>query len=147
VTTPTLEEIYSKTERNISSDGVLTFPVLKVYSLDKAGDGDSGAGTGDFILNVDNDYLHIESNNVSRFFLSGHTNEANLYFSFGDGRIEAKDLIAQSITVYHRGSNDMIVHPVQSITGLLNSTGNLILTNVPPIVDLQQLYYGHVIYP
>jgi hypothetical protein len=79
--------------------------------------------------------------------LSGHTNEANLYFSFGDGRIEAKDLIAQSITVYHRGSNDMIVHPVQSITGLLNSTGNLILTNVPPIVDLQQLYYGHVIYP
>lgn len=147
VTTPTLEEIYSKTEQDISSDGVLTFPVLKVYSLDKAGDGDSGAGTGDFILNVDNDYLHIESNNVSRFFLSGQTNQANLYFSFGDGRIEAKDLIAQTITVYHRGSNDMIVHPIQSITGLLNSTGNLILTNVPPIVDLQELYYGHVIYP
>jgi hypothetical protein len=147
VTTPTLEEIYSKTEKNISSIGVLPFPILKVYSLDKDGDGESGAGIGDFILNVNNDYLHIESNNVSRFYLSGQTNVADLYFSFGDGRIEAQDLIAQTITVYHRGSNDMIVHPVQSIKGLLNSTGNLILTNVPPEVDLQQLFYGHVVYP
>ncbi len=147
VTTPTLEEIYSKTEKNISSIGVLNYPVLNVYALDKDGDGESGAGIGDFILNVNNDYLHIESNNVSRFYLSGQTNEANLFFSFGDGRIEAQDLIAQTITVYHRGSNDMIVHPVQSIKGLLNSTGNLILTNVPPEVDLQQLFYGHVVYP
>jgi hypothetical protein len=147
VTTPTLEEVYSKTDRNISSNGVLTFPSLKVYSLDKDGDGEKGAGTGDFLLNVNNDYLHIESNNVSRFYLSGQTNQANLFFSFGDGRIEAQNLIAQTITVYHRGSNDMIVNPIQSISGTMNSTGNIILKNVPSVVDVQQLFSGHVIYP
>ncbi|MGL2964996.1 GIN domain-containing protein [Flavobacterium sp. XGLA_31] len=147
VTTPTLEEVYSKTEKDISSNGVLTFPNLTFTSFDKDADGEKGAGTGDFILNLNNDLLNINSNNVSRFFLSGQTNTANLNFYFGDGRIEAQNLIAQNIIVYHRGSNDMIVHPVQSITGVMNSTGNLILTNVPPVVDVQELYTGHVVYP
>ena len=64
----------------------------------------------------------------------------------GDGRIDASNLIAQTIKVYHRGSNDMIVNPVQSITGKMVSTGNIILKNNPPIVDVQQLYQGHIIY-
>ncbi|WP_333599823.1 head GIN domain-containing protein [Flavobacterium sp.] len=148
VTTPTLEEIYSKTDRNISSNGVLAFPKLKVYSLDKDGDGEKGAGTGDFILNITNcDSLHVESNNVSRFYLSGDATYAKLFFSFGDGRIEAENLLAQKIEVYHRGSNDMIVHPVQSIVGVMNSTGNIILKNVPPIDNVQQLFTGHEVYP
>lgn len=147
VTTPTLEEVYSKTDRNISSNGVLTFPFISFVAMDKDGDGESGAGTGDFILNVDNDYLNIANNNVSRFYLSGQTNTANFNFYFGDGRIEAQNLTAQNVIVYHRGSNDMIVKPIQSITGIMNSTGNVILKNVPPIVDVQRLYQGRVIYP
>ena len=147
VTTPTLEEVYSKTDRNISSNGVLTFPYLNFVAMDKDGDGESGAGTGDFILNVNNDYLNIANNNVSRFYLSGQTNTANFNFYFGDGRIEAQDLIAQHMLIYHRGSNDMIVRPIQSITGTMVSTGNVILKNVPPIVEIQELYQGIVIYP
>ena len=115
--------------------------------MDKDGDGESGAGTGDFILNVDNGYLNIANNNVSRFFLSGKTNTANLNFYFGDGRIEAQNLTAQNIIVYHRGSNDMIVKPIQSITGTMNSTGDIILKNVPPIVQVEELYQGRVVYP
>ena len=147
VTTPTLEEVYSKTDRNISSNGVLTFPYLSFISIDKDGDGESGAGTGDFILNVQNNYLNIANNNVSRFYLSGQTNTANFNFYFGDGRIEAENLIAKNIIIYHRGSNDMIVYPTESITGTMNSTGNSILKNVPPIVDVEELYQGRVIYP
>jgi len=148
VTTPTLEEIYSKTDRNISSNGVLTFPNLVITSFDKDADGEAGAGTGDFIFNVDNEALTINNNNVSRFFLTGQTNNASLNFYFGDGRIEAQNLIAQRVTVYHRGSNDMIVHPVQSVSGVLNSTGNLILKNLPPVISpLEVLYTGRVIYP
>lgn len=147
VTTPTLEEVYSKTDRNISSNGVLTFPYISFISMDKDGDGESGAGTGDFIINVNNDYLNIANNNVSRFYLSGQTNTADFNFYFGDGRIEAENLTAQFIKVYHRGSNDMIVRPIQSITGTMNSTGNIILKNVPPIVNVAELYQGNVIYP
>ena len=147
VTTPNLEEIYSKTERNISSNGVLTYPNLTVTSFDKDADGEAGAGTGDFTLALTNDLITINNNNVSRFYLSGQTNTAKFNFYFGDGRIEAQNLVAQNIEVFHRGSNDMIVHPVQKITGVLNSTGNLILNTVPTLVDVQELFMGHIVYP
>ena len=148
ITTPTLEDIYSKTDRTISSNGVLSFPNLNIISFDKDADGESGAGTGDFILNLHTTTLTIGNNNVSRFFLSGQVNTANFNFYFGDGRIEAQNLIAQDIVIYHRGSNDMIVNPMQSITGVLNSTGNLVLKNLPPVHSpLDVLFTGHVIYP
>jgi len=147
VTTPTLTEIYSKTDRDIRSNGVLMFPSLSVLSLDKDADGENGAGTGDFYLMVNNNQLIIHNNNVSRFYVSGATDEASFNLYFGDGRIEAQDLIAKNISVYHRGSNDMIVRPTEKITGKLLSTGNVILKNVPPIQELEELYQGSVIYP
>lgn len=146
ITTPTLEEVYSKSDRNISSNGVLTFPSLSFISLDKDADGESGAGTGDFILNIDNLNLTIANNNVSRFYLTGKTNYANFNFYFGDGRIEASNFNAQNIYVYHRGSNDMILKPIQSLSGIINSTGNIILKNNPPIIEVEELYQGRVIY-
>lgn len=147
VTTPTLEEIYSKTERNISSNGVLTYPNLTVTSFDKDADGEAGAGTGDFTLALNTNLITINNNNVSRFYLSGQANTAKFNFYFGDGRIEAQNLVTQNIEVFHRGTNDMIVHPVQKITGVLNSTGNLILNTVPTLVEIQELFMGHIVYP
>ncbi len=146
ITTPTLYEIYSKTERNISSNGILSFPELRVIAFDNNADGLEGAGTGDFHLNVNCNTLEVNSNNVARFYISGTVNQANLNFFAGDSRLEAPNLIAQNISVFHRGSNDMIVRPIQSVTGKLVSTGNLILTNTPPIVDVEILYQGQVIY-
>lgn len=146
ITTPTLDEIYSKTERDISSNGLLTYPTLKVFSLDKNADGEDSAGTGDFYFNINNNLLQIESNNVSRFFISGNTNTEIINFWAGDSRIDSSNLTAQNISVFHRGSNDMIVKPIQSITGKMFSTGNIILKNNPSIVDVQQLYQGHLIY-
>jgi len=146
ITAPNLEEIYSKTDRNISSDGILTFPKLTLYALDKNGDFENSAGTGDFYFNINNSQLQIEENTVSRFYISGATDNTIVNFWAGDGRLEAENLITQNIQVYHRGSNDMIVKPIQSITGKMVSTGNIILKNNPPIIDVEQLYMGHVIY-
>lgn len=147
VTTPTLEEVYSKTDRKISSNGVLTFPNLNFIAMDKDGDGEAGAGTGDFILNLDCENVYIANNNVSRYYLSGRTENAKFNIYFGDGRIEAGDFTIQNLEVYHRGSNDMTVKPMQKITGTMNSTGNIILTNVPPIITVEELYQGRVVYP
>lgn len=146
VTAPNLEEIYSKTERNISSNGVLTYPVLRLFALDDEGDGREGAGTGDFFIAINNYQLVVQNNNVSRYFISGQTNEAIIDFYAGDGRIEAPNLTVQTVKVFHRGSNDMILKPMQSIIGRMVSTGNIILKNNPPIVNVEQLYQGHVIY-
>lgn len=146
VTAPDLTDLYSKSERNVSSVGVLTYPVLRLFSLDKDGDGLEGAGTGDFFINVNNSQLVIQTNNVSRFYISGATTQGIFEFYAGDSRIEAQDLTIQNLEVFHRGSNDMIVKPIQSITGKMVSTGNIVLKNNPPLVDVQQLYQGQVIY-
>lgn len=144
VTTPTLDflNITSRTEQDIDSDGVLTHTIVRLNAVDLG----VGAGTNDFHIQVNNSQLVIENNNVSRYYISGQTNEALLNFYEGNGRIEAENLIAQNIKVFHRGSNDMVVKPIQSITGKMVSTGNVILKNNPPIVDVEQLYQGSVIY-
>ena len=146
VTTPILEEVYSKSDRNISSNGILTFPSLRLLSIDSNGDFVKGAGTGDFYINVNNTDLYIESNNVSRFFVTGNCTNASFNFFVGDGRIEAQNLTAQNIYIYHRGSNDMIVKPIQSIAGRLVSTGNVIIKNNTPVNTLQALFTGQIIY-
>ena len=145
ITTPHLEslDIVSTTEQDIDSDGVLRHDVLRLISMDLG----PGAGTNDFHMQVNNGQLVVENNNVSRFYLSGQTDDARLNLYDGNGRIEAGNLIAQNMTVFHRGSNDMVVYPIQSITGKMVSTGNIVLKNVPPIVNVEQLYYGKVIYP
>jgi hypothetical protein len=153
VTAPNLEEIYSKTEKNISSNGVLTYPTLRLFALDSDGDGREGAGTGDFFININNasptephGQLVIQNNNVARYFISGQTDDAIIDFYAGDGRLEAPNLTIQTVKVFHRGSNDMILKPIQRITGKMVSTGDIILKSHPTIVDVEQLYQGHVIY-
>jgi hypothetical protein len=143
VTAPNLTEIHSRTERDIVSNGVLTYPILRLLSIDLS----EGAGTNDFYIQVDNNQTVIENNNVSRYYISGETDELLINFYEGNGRFEGEDLIAKSIKVFHRGSNDMIVFPTESITGKMVSTGNIILKNVPPIVSVEELYQGNVICP
>lgn len=145
VTTPQLSEldIISKTEQDIVSEGVLTHNILRLISIDLT----EGAGTNDFKFDVNNYQVVVESNNVSRYYLKGTTEQALLNLYDGHGRIEAGDLITGNINVFHRGSNDMIVHPVDSIIGKMVSTGNIILKNVPPKVAVEELYQGRVIYP
>ena len=142
VTAPSLSDIHSKTEQEIRSDGVLTYPIIRLNSMDLT----DGAGTGDFIFNIDNGQLVIANNNVSRFYISGNTQEALLNFYDGNGRLEAQNLNINVAKVYHRGSNDMIIKPIQSVEGDLFSTGNLILLNTPPSINLTEHYQGRVIY-
>ena len=145
ITTPHLSslDLISTTEQDIDSDGILSHDILRMISIDLG----EGAGTNDFHIQANNYQTVVESNNVSRFYLSGQTNEAVLNLYDGNGRIEAENLIAQSVKVFHRGSNDMVVKPIQNITGKMVSTGNIVLKNVPPIVSVDQLYQGRLVYP
>ncbi len=144
VTTPALDflNLFSKTEQNIDSHGVLSHSIVRLNSMDLG----AGAGTNDFHIQVNNYQLVIENNNVSRFYVSGQTGEALLNFYDGNGKIDAPNLMVQNIKVFHRGSNDMIVNPIQSITGKMVSTGNIILKNNPTLVSVEQLFKGKIIY-
>jgi hypothetical protein len=136
-------ELHSKTEQKTRTDGVLHSPIIRLFSLDN--DGDS-AGTGDFHIHVDNGQLVIESNNVSNFHINGSCEEMLLNFYFGNGRFYGNDLEVNNITVFHRGSNDMIVNPIQKIEGTIYATGNVVLKNVPIEVNVQELFTGRLIY-
>jgi hypothetical protein len=144
VTTPTLKSIRNSSQYEVSSDGVLTFPELNLVSEDFTAPGNFTIG--DFRLQIQGDKLIVIANNISSFYLSGTVNNLSVGFYSGAGRFEGKDLIAQTIEVFHRGSNDMIVNPQVSLSGELRGTGNLISVNQPPTVDVEQFYTGALIF-
>jgi hypothetical protein len=142
VTAPNIVEIYSNTEQTIRSNGVLTYPLLRLYSMDFF----DGVGTGDFIMEVDNSQLVIQSNHVSAFFITGRTDQMLLSFYNGNGRFEGEDFLADEIILFHRGANDMIIHPVQSLSGDIYSTGNVLSRTHPPTVNVIEHYSGRLLF-
>lgn len=140
VTAPNISEIHSKTEQDIYSDGLLNFPILRLFAINE-----NEAGTGDFYFKINNAQIVIESNHVSNFYISGNTAELLCNFYFGTGKFNGENLICQDIKIFQRGSNDMILKPIQSISGKILNTGNVILKNNPPIINVEQLFSGQLI--
>lgn len=136
-------ELHCKTEQKIASDGILHSPIVRLFSI---GDDGDGAGTADFHITVNNGQLVVESNNVSNFYINGYCTEMLLNFYFGDGRFYGENLQVENIKVYQRGSNDMFVYPIQKIEGTIFATGNVVLKNVPPVVDVEEVFRGRLIY-
>lgn len=144
VTAPDITEIRNASQFTVSSIGTLHYDSLQLISESHV---DASAfSVGDFKLEINSQSLSITSNNLSSFYISGEVTELYVGFFAGAGRFEARDLIAQHIDIMHRGSNDMIVNPQQSITGELRSTGNVIAVHQPPIVSVAQFYTGALIF-
>ena len=141
---PNLTEIRTSTQYEISSDGTLNYNNLNLYSEDF--DIQNDFTVGDMRLTVNSQNLTIASNNLSFFYINGEVNSLTIGFYAGAGRFEGEHLIAQNVSVYHRGSNDMVVNPQQSLTGQLRGTGNLIAVNQPDTVDINQIYTGQLFF-
>ena len=143
VTTPNLKEIRSNTQYTIKSEGILGFPNLKLISENFNEDSMS---SGDFNLRVQNESISVISNNISQFFISGSTDTLFVGFYSGTTAFFGANLLAQDDEISHLSSHDITAHPVQSLSGVLHSTGNLISVNEPPNVDVSELYTGSLIY-
>ncbi|MBU3821341.1 DUF2807 domain-containing protein [Flavobacteriaceae bacterium XHP0103] len=144
VTAPNISEIRSSTQYDISSEGVLTYPSLRILSEDF-----NMPGTftnGNFNLQLDNQTLSVVFNNLSNCYVSGKTNNLNITFAAGTSRFEGADLTAQNIDIWHRSANDMILNPQQSIKGRISGTGNVLCVNQPPTVDVEEQYKGRLIF-
>jgi len=143
VTVPNLTEIRCSTQFEISSLGILNFQDLDLlsenFNLDTL-------PIGDFRLSLNVENLKIVSNNLSFFYLTGSTSNLSVNFPNGNGRFEGSDLIAENVSVFHRGTNDILVNPQQSLTGRLLSTGNLISFNQPPTVNVEETFTGRLIF-
>ena len=142
VTTPVLEKIYSGSQYSIKSDGVLTFPDL---TLESGIIEDTPASV--FEMQIENEILKVNDNISSVFKITGSSDKLEINFWGSNGRFEGDNFIVNEVLINHRSTNDIIVFPVQSVTGVIRSTGNLVLKNVPPIVEVEELYTGEIIYP
>ena len=144
VETPNLTEIRTSSQYEIASDGILNYNSLMLFSEDIIGE--SEFTVGDFRLTVASENINIASNNISFFYLNGTVENLFVGFYSGTGRFEGGNLVAQNVDVYHRSSNDMIVNPIQSLTGELRGTGDLISVNEPPVVGVERIYTGQLIF-
>lgn len=147
VTAPNITQINSKTEQDISSQGVLRYPNLHLLSLDDS-DGYPGVGTGDFYIAVDNNSLTVENNEVGRFFITGSTNTLILYFWENGGIFQGENLYADTINFYQRGSNDLFIRPVNYLDGDIYNVGDVNCYSRPPQenVRVTEHYRGRLIY-
>ncbi|WP_044402809.1 head GIN domain-containing protein [Lacinutrix sp. Hel_I_90] len=143
ITAPNLTEIRSSTGLQTSSDGVLTYPSLLLISEDFS---EAYHTDGLFRLQVNCNTLKVIVNNLSTSSIEGSVENLNIQFFSGDARFEGRNLIAQNINIYHRGSNDITINPQVSLTANLVGTGDVIVVNTPPIVDVQEQYTGRVIF-
>ncbi len=144
ITSPNLTTIRNASEYNVSSNGVLTYPSLYLRS---SGEKSDYLSIGDWHLTIKNDNLRIWSNGIANFYLEGTTNNLDLSFSDGDTRFEGKELIAQHVKVRQVSSNDMLIFPVQSLTGSIHSMGNVISFNKPKSIEVEELSdYGKLIF-
>lgn len=136
-----LDTIYSSSQFNVYSKNTLNFNNLHLQSglfEDTA--------SGEFHLEINCNSLFVEDNRASFYNISGNVTDLSVNFYNGDERFEGSNLIAQNVNVFQRSSNDIIVNPQQKISGTIYSTGNVVLKNNPPIIDVQVLYQGQLIY-
>lgn len=145
VTSPDLDTIRNASGYEVQSEGVLTYSSLTLLSEDLEAE-DAYHKDGDFRLRLAVDTLKITANGLSNFFLSGTANVANIQLLEGDMRVEAQNLAVQDLTIFHRGTQKVIVNPIQSMHGKVLSTGDLISVNRPPVVDVEETYTGRLLF-
>ena len=145
VTSPNIDTIRNASGYAVQSDGVLRYDSLTLLSEDLEEE-DKYHKDGDIRLELEVDTLKIIANGLSNFFLSGTANIANIELLEGDMRVEAQNLAVQELYVFHRGTQKVIVNPIQSLRGKVLSTGDLISVNRPPIVEVEETYTGRLIF-
>jgi len=140
VTASNVTEIRSSTQYDIKSDGVLTYPNLTVLSEDF--NEPETITSGNFYLEVDNNRFTLVFNNLSHAFIIGKTNNLEVTMASGLSRFEGRNFIAQKVNLWNRSSNDMIINPQQELKGKISGTGNVIVVNRPPTIEIEEVYKG-----
>ncbi|WP_055448014.1 head GIN domain-containing protein [Lacinutrix mariniflava] len=143
VSAPNLTKIRNSSQFTVRSNGVLNYPDLALLSEDDSGD---FYNNGIFNLEVNATNISVVINNTTTVYISGTTTNLRVNHASGDGRFEGRNLIADNVTIYHRGSNDITVNPQVSLKGSLVSTGNVISVNTPPTIVVNELFDGRVIF-
>ncbi|MCF6347369.1 MAG: DUF2807 domain-containing protein [Flavobacteriaceae bacterium] len=138
-----ITEIRNASQFVVFSNEIMRFDSLTLISEDHLID---YVNVGDFDLYIKNKNLNIITNNVSNFYIKGKTDNLDIVFAAGTGKFEGEQLIAQNIHLFHRGINNIVINPIQQLTGEIRGVGNVIAVKRPPLVDVQEFYTGKLIF-
>ncbi|NND16407.1 MAG: DUF2807 domain-containing protein [Eudoraea sp.] len=145
VTTPDLSEVRSSTGFPIRSEGVLSVNELRLIS-ESFNVPETETTDGSFELDLEANKISVVANGIAFFSLRGLTDEFTVNIAAGDSRVEAEAFEANSITVNHRGSNDILIRPQTLLKGVIRGTGDVVSFNRPDSVDIAILYKGKLIF-
>lgn len=145
VTSPNIAEIRSSTGLMVKSEGVLSYPNLTLFSESFIVP-ETETTDGEFDLNLNTESLNIVVNGIAFFKLRGDTQNLDITIAAGDSRVEAQDLMSQSVVVNHRGSNDILVNPQESISGTIRGYGDVISFNRPNTVNVEEIFNGRLLF-
>ena len=143
VSAPDIRRIRNASQYEVSSEGVLSYESLILVSDENE---NSKYRIADFRLDLAVGGLEVVSNNFSNFYITGTAERALIGFYGGAGRFEGAAFLVEELNVFHRGSNVMIVHPLNSIRGQIVSNGDIIAKNRPGIIEVEELYTGRLIF-
>lgn len=129
----------------IRSQGLLELERLQLVSNSTEGVEDPRK-SGDFYLDVQLDSLLVQANGSSVFNISGRAERAVLSFEDEWPSFEGADLEIGNLRVLHRSAKNMVVNPLNSIEGVLRSTGDVIARNRPEIIAVEEFYTGRLIF-
>ncbi len=145
VTSPDLVEVRSSTGFSVRSQGTLNFTDLTLISESfTRPENETTDGSFDLDLNVET--ARIVVNGIAYFKLRGNAENFDVTVAAGDSRVEAEGLTARAVIINHRGSNDILVNPQESIEGSIRSTGDVLSFNRPPIVEVDEVFNGRLIF-
>ncbi len=145
VTSPNITKIRNSSSFEITSIGVLNYPELTLFSENNENE-DVYHNNGNFNLNLNVQKLTITSNGFSTFRLNGNADIADFGLYSGNTRILAENLMVKDLMLYHRSTNVMVVNPTESIRGEICSVGDVIAKNRPPLVEVEELFMGKLIF-
>jgi hypothetical protein len=145
VTSPNISQVRSSTGLLISSDGVLNYPNLSLVS-ESFNNPETETTDGSFDLELNCETVSIVVNGIAFFKLSGLADNFNVTIAAGDSRIEAENLITQDVGLNHRGSNNIFINPQQRVSGVIRGYGDVISSNRPPEVNVEELFNGRLIF-
>jgi hypothetical protein len=146
VTTPrNIFQIRNSSGLPVIGEGTLRFEELTLDSTDPQ-NLDVYHFDGDFILDLNVGRLKIKANGLSKFYLTGRVGFGNFQLTDGDARIEAPELLIENLFVFHRSTNNMILYPRDKIAGKIVGLGDVIAKNRPPIVEVEELWTGRLIF-
>ncbi|MDT0539342.1 head GIN domain-containing protein [Croceitalea sp. P059] len=145
LTAPNISEIRSSTGGLISSDGVLNYSDISLLS-ESFSQPETETTDGSFNLELDSENISILTNGIAFFKLQGSVENIDIFIAAGDSRIEADSLIAENVGLNHRGSNDIFVNPQQRISGTIRGYGDVISSNRPPEIEVEELFNGRLLF-